>query len=63
VVGCLLAYRTSDVGKLRIAMGHRDSLYRLKHWIELDDALMGGKRPFEPSLSGLITRCTVNSAI
>ncbi|MGH8607596.1 MAG: IS1595 family transposase, partial [Gammaproteobacteria bacterium] len=31
--------------KLRIAMGHRDSLYRLRDWIELDDALVGGKRP------------------
>lgn len=30
--------------KLRIAMGHRDSLYRLRDWIELDDALVGGKR-------------------
>lgn len=31
--------------KLRIAMGHRDSLYRLNEWLELDDALVGGKRP------------------
>ncbi|MGH8601894.1 MAG: IS1595 family transposase [Gammaproteobacteria bacterium] len=30
--------------KLRIAMGHRDSLYRLSDWIELDDAVVGGKR-------------------
>ncbi|NNF96254.1 MAG: IS1595 family transposase [Halobacteria archaeon] len=30
--------------KLRIAMGHRDSLYRLADWIEVDDALVGGKR-------------------
>jgi transposase-like protein len=31
--------------KLRQAMGHRDSLYRLGTIIELDDALIGGKRP------------------
>jgi hypothetical protein len=32
--------------KLRIAMGHRDRLYRLNHRvIELDDALVGGHRP------------------
>ena len=30
--------------KLRIAMGNRDSLYRLSEVIELDDALIGGKR-------------------
>lgn len=30
--------------KLRIAMGHQDSLYRLHGVIELDDALIGGKR-------------------
>ena len=30
--------------KLRTAMGHRDSLYRLTDWIELDDAFVGGKR-------------------
>ncbi|MEZ8579196.1 IS1595 family transposase [Vibrio splendidus] len=32
------------LGKLRSAMGHRDSLYRLSGTIELDDALIGGKR-------------------
>ena len=31
--------------KLRIAMGHRDRLYRLREWLEVDDALVGGKRP------------------
>ena len=31
--------------KLRNAMGHRDSLYRLSDIIELDDALVGGKKP------------------
>ncbi len=31
--------------KLRQAMGHRDTLYRLSEIIELDDALIGGKRP------------------
>ena len=31
--------------KLRIAMGNRDRLYRLSEVIELDDALIGGKRP------------------
>jgi len=30
--------------KLREAMGHRDSLYRLSGMIELDDAFVGGKR-------------------
>ena len=30
--------------KMRIAMGHRDSIYRLQNIIELDDALVGGKR-------------------
>lgn len=30
--------------KLRTAMGHRDSLYRLQNMIELDDAYVGGKR-------------------
>jgi transposase-like protein len=37
------AYRL--LGKLRTAMGHRDSLYRLTDIIELDDALVGGKQP------------------
>lgn len=31
--------------KLRTAMAHRDSLYRLTERVELDDALVGGKRP------------------
>ena len=31
--------------KIRIAMGHRDSLYRLHELIEIDDALVGGRRP------------------
>jgi len=31
--------------KLRNSMGHRDSLYRLTDIIELDDALVGGKKP------------------
>jgi len=30
--------------KIRIAMGHRDSLYRLQDLIEIDDALAGGRR-------------------
>jgi transposase-like protein len=30
--------------KLRLAMGHRDSLYQLSGTIELDDALIGGKQ-------------------
>jgi len=30
--------------KLRVAMGHRDSLYQLSGTIELDDALIGGKQ-------------------
>ena len=30
--------------KLRIAMGHRDNLYRLSGMTELDDAYVGGKR-------------------
>ena len=32
------------LSKLRTAMGHRDSLYRLSGIIEIDDALVGGKR-------------------
>ena len=35
----------SMLRKLRQAMGHRDTLYRLTEIIELDDALIGGKRP------------------
>ncbi len=30
--------------KLRVAMGHRDSLYQLGGTIELDDALIGGRQ-------------------
>src|SRR5665647_1191435 len=30
--------------KIRIAMGHRDSIYRLRDLIEMDDALIGGRR-------------------
>ncbi len=30
--------------KIRIAMGHRDSLYRLQDLTEIDDALVGGRR-------------------
>ncbi len=30
--------------KLRSAMADRDSLYRLSEWVEVDDALVGGKR-------------------
>lgn len=30
--------------KIRIAMGHRDSIYRLEELIEIDDALIGGDR-------------------
>ena len=37
------AYRM--LRKLRTAMGHQDSLYRLSNIIELDDALVGGKKP------------------
>ncbi|SER03803.1 ISXO2-like transposase domain-containing protein [Nitrosomonas sp. Nm51] len=29
--------------KIRIAMGHRDSIYRLHELIEIDDALIGGR--------------------
>ncbi|CAG21818.1 hypothetical transposase [Photobacterium profundum SS9] len=32
------------LSKLRTAMGHRDSLYRLSSVIEIDDALVGGRR-------------------
>ena len=31
--------------KIRTAMGHRDSIYRLENFIEMDDALVGGKKP------------------
>jgi len=34
--------------KLRIAMGHRDTLYRLAELVEVDDAYLGGKRPGKP---------------
>lgn len=30
--------------KIRIAMGHRDSIHRLHDLVEIDDALVGGKR-------------------
>jgi transposase-like protein len=30
--------------KMRIAMGHRDSIYRLHDLIEIDDAFVGGRR-------------------
>lgn len=30
--------------KIRIAMGHRDSIYRLHDLVEIDDALVGGRR-------------------
>ena len=29
--------------KIRIAMGHRDSVYRLHDLIEIDDAFIGGR--------------------
>jgi transposase-like protein len=35
----------SMLRKIRTAMGHRDSLYRLTELIEVDDAMVGGKRP------------------
>lgn len=35
----------SMLNKLRTSMGHRDSIYRLSDIIELDDALVGGKKP------------------
>ena len=33
------------LSKLRTAMGHQDSIYRLSRIIEFDDAFIGGKRP------------------
>lgn len=33
------------LGKIRIAMANRDSIYRLENFIEFDDAYIGGKRP------------------
>lgn len=41
-----VSWRTAHkmLRKLRTAMGHQDSLYRLHGVIELDDALIGGKR-------------------
>ncbi len=41
-----LSWRTANkmLRKLRTAMGHQDSLYRLRGVVELDDALVGGKR-------------------
>jgi len=34
----------SMLRKIRTAMGHRDSLYRLSQLVEIDDALVGGKQ-------------------
>ncbi len=34
----------SMLRKIRTAMGHRDSLYRLSNLVEVDDALVGGKQ-------------------
>ncbi len=34
----------SMLRKIRTAMGHRDSLYRLSKLVEVDDALVGGKQ-------------------
>ena len=31
--------------KIRTAMVHRDSIYRLESLIEMDDAVVGGKHP------------------
>lgn len=31
--------------KIRMAMMHRDSIYRLENFVELDDAYVGGKKP------------------
>ncbi len=41
-----VSWRTAHnmLRKLRIAMGHQNGLYRLNGVIELDDALIGGKR-------------------
>ena len=41
-----VSWRTASkmLRKLRTAMGHQDSLYRLHGVIELDDALVGGKK-------------------
>ncbi|MFO7580900.1 MAG: IS1595 family transposase, partial [Nitrosomonas halophila] len=41
-VSWITAYRI--LRKIRIAMGHRDSIYRLQDLIEIDDALVGGRR-------------------
>ncbi len=41
-VSWIMAHRM--LRKIRIAMGHRDSLYRLQDMIEIDDALIGGRR-------------------
>lgn len=40
------AYRM--LRKLRTAMGHQDSIYRLSNIVELDDAVVGGKRAGKP---------------
>jgi transposase-like protein len=42
-----VSWRTANkmLRKLRTAMGHQDSLYRLQGVIELDDAFVGGKQP------------------
>jgi hypothetical protein len=34
----------SVLKKIRMAMAHRDSIYRLENFIEFDDTYVGGKR-------------------
>ena len=41
-VSWITAYRM--LRKIRLAMGHRDSIYRLHGLIEIDDAMVGGRR-------------------
>ena len=40
VAGGILTYGTSDAAQI----AHRDRLYRLHEWLEVDDAQVGGKR-------------------
>ena len=42
-VSWITAYRM--LTKIRTVMAHRDSIYRLNNFIELDDAYVGGKKP------------------
>ena len=45
LIGVSLITAHRMLRKLRVAMDDQNRLYRLEGFIELDDALIGGKRP------------------